>query len=65
MRILADKMDEMERWGVIVKPETIGVVPTHVHSCILVPKEDASSDWLRTFAAFKAMCCPCPPLKTP
>ena len=38
--ILAGIMQQMEDWGVLVKPETIGVVPTHIHPCILVPKEN-------------------------
>ena len=40
MNILATLIDHMEEWGVVVRPETIGIVPTHVHPCILVPKED-------------------------
>ena len=39
LNIMADIMDKMENWGVLVKPEKIGVVPTNIHPCILVPKE--------------------------
>ena len=39
LNIMADIMQQMEDWGVLVKPETIGVVPTNIHPCILVPKE--------------------------
>ena len=39
LNIMADIMQKMEDWGVLVKPETIGVVPTNIHPCILVPKE--------------------------
>ena len=60
MRILADKMDEMERWGVIVKPETIGVVPTHVHPCILVPKEDGKFRLVTDFRSIQSHVLPLP-----
>ena len=40
LNILAQLIDDMEQWGVVMKPESIGVVPTHVHPCILVPKDD-------------------------
>ena len=40
LRIMADIIDDMEAWGVVAKPETLGVVPTHVHPCILVPKSE-------------------------
>ena len=52
LKILADLLDDMERWGVIVKPETIGVVPTHIHPCILVPKEN---DKYRLVTDFKSI----------
>lgn len=42
LRILADLMDKMEKWGVLVKPENIGVIPTHIHPCLLVPKENGT-----------------------
>ena len=31
LQIIAAIMDDMEKWGVLVKPEQLGVVPTHVH----------------------------------
>ena len=42
LRIMADLMDKMEKWGVLVKPENIGVIPTHIHPCLLVPKENGT-----------------------
>ena len=42
LRVMADIMDKMEKWGVLTKPETIGVIPTHIHPCILVPKDNDS-----------------------
>lgn len=60
MRILADKMDEMEQWGVIVKPESIGVVPTHVHPCILVPKEDGKFRLVTDFRSIQSHVLPLP-----
>lgn len=52
MAIMADLMDKMEAWGVLVKPETIGVIPTHVHPCILVPK---SEDKFRLVTDFRSI----------
>ena len=40
MQVLADKMDELESWGVLAKPEDVGVVPSHVVPSMLVPKEE-------------------------
>lgn len=37
--IMANIMDDMEQWGVLAKPEDLGIIPTHVHPCILVPKD--------------------------
>ena len=34
MNILASIMGDKEKWGVLIKTEKIGVVPTHVHPCI-------------------------------
>ena len=42
LKVMADIMDKMEMWGVLAKPETIGVIPTHIHPCILVPKDNDS-----------------------
>ena len=40
LKILASLMDSMEEWGVLAKPEDLGIIPTHVHPCILVPKSE-------------------------
>ena len=42
--ILASKMDQLEKWKVLVKPEDIDVVPKFVCPSLLVPKHD-SDDW--------------------
>ena len=42
LNAMADLMDKMENWNVLVKPESIGVVPTHIHPCILVPKDNGN-----------------------
>ena len=52
MQIMANLMDKMEDYGVLVKPETIGVIPTHVHPCILVPK---SEDKFRLVTDFRSI----------
>ena len=44
LKILGDKMDVLEKWGVLVKPEDIGVVPEFVLPSMLTPKTD-SNDW--------------------
>ena len=54
LNVIAKKMDEMEKWGVIVKPETIGVVPTHVHPCILVPKDDGKFRLVTDFRSIQS-----------
>ena len=43
-RILADKMDQLEKWHVLAKPETVGVIPKFVCPSLLVPKDD-SNEW--------------------
>ena len=40
MLLQAREMDKMEKYGVLVKPETIGVVPLHVVPSMLVPKPE-------------------------
>ena len=37
---LADKMDQLEKWGVLAKPEDAGVVPVFVCPSMVVPKEN-------------------------
>ena len=37
---LADKMDELERWKILVTPESVGVTPVFVSPSLLVPKDD-------------------------
>ena len=53
LRIMSELMDKMENWGVLVKPETIGVVPTHVHPCILVPKDNGSFRMVTDFRSIQ------------
>ena len=43
-QILAQKMDQLEKWQVLVKPEQVGVIPAFVCPSLLVPK-DESDDW--------------------
>ena len=38
MKIQAEEMDKMEAYGVLAKPEDIGIIPLHVVPKILVPK---------------------------
>ena len=40
LKILGDKMDELEEWEVLVKPEDIGVVPEFVVPSMLMPKPE-------------------------
>ena len=53
LRVMADLMDKMEQWGVLVKPETVGVFPTHVHPCILVPKDNRSFRMVTDFRSIQ------------
>ena len=53
MKILGEKMDKLEEWGVLVKPEDIGVVPEFVLPSMLTPKAD-SKDW-RVVTDFTAL----------
>ena len=43
-QILAKKMDQLEEWNVLAKPEDIGVTPKFVCPSLLVPKPD-SPEW--------------------
>ena len=40
MKILAAKMDKLEQWGVLRKPEELGVVPEFVVPSMLTPKPE-------------------------
>ena len=42
--ILAEKMDQLERWHVLTKPERVNVKPKFVCPSLLVPKDD-TQDW--------------------
>ena len=44
MEILAKKMDKLEDWGVLKKPEDIGVVPEFVVPSMLMPKPE-KDEW--------------------
>ena len=45
MALMADKMDELESWGVLAKPEDLGVVPKHVVPSMLVPKPSSPGEY--------------------
>ena len=44
MKVLADKMDVLEKWGVLRKPEELGIVPEFVVPSLLVPKPE-KNEW--------------------
>ena len=44
LKILGEKMDKLEKWGVLRKPEDIGVVPEFVLPSMLTPKNDGK-EW--------------------
>jgi len=44
LRIMADKMDRLEEWGVLRKPEDIGVVPEFVLPSMLTTKSE-ENEW--------------------
>ena len=54
LNILAKLIDDMEEWGVVSKPEKIGVVPTHIHPCILVPKDDGKYRLVTDFRSIQS-----------
>ena len=60
LNILANLLDEMEEWGVLVKPETIGVIPTHIHPCILVPKDNDKYRLVTDFKSIQSHIMPLP-----
>ena len=37
--LLAEKMDELEKWKVLVTPDSVGVTPVYVSPSLLVPKD--------------------------
>ena len=41
-KLLADKMDILEDWGVLVPPESVGVQVKYVSPSMLVPKPDSA-----------------------
>ena len=44
LQILAAKMDKLEEWGVLMKPEEIGVVPEFIVPSMLMPKAE-KGEW--------------------
>ena len=44
LQIMADKMDKLEEWGVLRKPEDVGVVPEFVVASMLRPKAE-EGEW--------------------
>ena len=45
LNLMADKMNELESWGVLAKPEDLGVVPRHVVPSMLVPKAGSPGEY--------------------
>ena len=60
LQILASLMDDMEKWGVLAKPESLGIVPTHVHPCILVPKDEGKFRLVTDFRSLQSFIKPLP-----
>ena len=44
MKIMGEKMDKLEEWGVLVKPEDIGVTPEFILPSMLMPKSE-KDEW--------------------
>ena len=44
LNIMANKMDKLESWGVLRKPEDLGVVPEFVLPSMLTPKTE-KGEW--------------------
>ena len=40
LKLMGEKMDRLVEWGVLVKPEELGVSVEHTSPCMLVPKAD-------------------------
>ena len=38
--ILAEKMDLLEKWGVLAEPELLGIIAEYISPSMLVPKTD-------------------------
>ena len=64
MKILASIMDDMEKWGVLIKPEKVGVVHTctvHMYTpFILVPKDDDKFRLVTDFRSIQGNVMPLP-----
>ena len=45
LKVLGDKMDTLESWGVLRKPEDLGIVPEFVVPSLLVPKPDTKNEY--------------------
>ena len=43
LRTLADKMDTLESWGVLRKPEDLGIIPEYVVPSMLTPKPEKNN----------------------
>ena len=48
---MADLMDDMERMGVLCKPEVLGITPKNVHTSYLIPKSDNSYRFVTDFTS--------------
>ena len=45
MQLMSEKMDQLESWGVLVKPEDVGIVPKHVAPSMLLPKPGSPGEY--------------------
>ena len=48
---MAKIMDEMESWGVLMKPHDLGITVKNVHTSYLVPKQDGSYRFVTDFSS--------------
>ena len=54
--LLQEKADDLEQKGVLIPPESIGVVPLHVSPSFLVKKSDGSWRFVTAFNDLSAFC---------
>ena len=47
LKVLGSKMDDLEQWGVLRKPEDLGIVPEFVVPSLLVPKQENKMEIFR------------------
>ena len=44
-QLLAEKMDQLESWGVLANPEQVGVSVEFVSPSMLIPKPDSNNEY--------------------